>query len=278
MSDNFYLELELFLDDPAITDHDMLKAKLAGKIVEWNKLQIADPKYKHFVQIARAYQDNLRNYNLTELAAAARSIREQQGKEAVAVYEEDGVLEPEEYDALHKEFSPFFTKSTIDSWLHLEVSQSFVPTEPQYPPEVKKKILSKNEMDRIAIGLKIILGNENNNLYDLIKVSPTSDLKTIQEKRQAAYDTAHKKPKTGKDSAKIDTEIDLLGRAKIIFDTDVSRQGYGRRERNGSAVTARKLITGMKLLRKTGAKRSLRFVPACHKHNKFTPIPEHNFS
>ncbi|MDR2440102.1 MAG: ankyrin repeat domain-containing protein [Planctomycetaceae bacterium] len=225
MSDNFYIELNLFVD-PAITDTVALKAELDKKIVEWNKLLNADAKYKHFVQIARAWQNNLNNCNLITLAAEARSIREQQGKEAVTVYEEDGILEPGEYEALHKEFSPFFKTSTIDSWLHLKVSESFIPPEPQYPPEVRKKILSKDDMDKIAINLKIILGNEKASLYDLIGVSPTSSLKTIQQKRQSAYDTAFKKPKTGSDSAKVDTEIQLLGRAKIIFDTDVSRQGY----------------------------------------------------
>ncbi|MDR0705202.1 MAG: ankyrin repeat domain-containing protein, partial [Planctomycetaceae bacterium] len=225
MSGNFYIELNLFLD-PAITDTVALKAELDKKIAEWNKLINTDTKYKHFVQIARAWKNNLNNCDLTTLAAEARLIREQQGKEAVDVYEENGILELKAYDDLHKEFSPFFTETTIDSWLHLKVSESFIPPEPHYPSEVKKKILSKDDMDKIANDLKIILGNEKASLYDLIGVSPTSNLKTIQEKRQSAYDAAFKKPKTGSDSAKVDAENRLLGRAKTIFDTDVSRQGY----------------------------------------------------
>jgi uncharacterized membrane protein YhaH (DUF805 family) len=224
-NNNIYLELELFLD-PAITNTNALKAELNKKITEWNKLSIADAKYKHFVQIARAWQQNPQNYNLTKLAAEARAIREQHGKDAVEIYEEDGILEPREYESLHKEFLLYFTKATIDSWLHLEVSQSLIPPEPQYSPEVKKKILSKNDMDKIASDLKIILGNENANLYDLIGISPQSNLTTIQTKKQAAYDAAFKKPKTGSDSAKIDMKIQLLGRANVIFATDISRQGY----------------------------------------------------
>jgi ankyrin repeat protein len=224
-SNNLYLELNLFLD-PAITDPDKLNAELTMKIAEWNKLVNVSTKFKHFVQIARAWQKNRSNYNLTKLAAEARSCREQKGKEAVLVYEDDGVLDISEYNELLKEFSPFFKESTIKSWLRLEVSQSFIPLEPEYLPEVRKKILSKIEMDEIAGDLKIILGNEKASLYDLIEVVPTSDLKTIQKKRQSKYDTAFKKPKSGSDSAKVDTEIRLLGKAKIIFDAEVSRQGY----------------------------------------------------
>ncbi|MDR1924354.1 MAG: ankyrin repeat domain-containing protein [Planctomycetaceae bacterium] len=225
MSDNIYLELELFLD-PAVTDVAALKEELDKKISAWNKLFNADAKYKHFVQVAKAWQRSSEDYDLVQLAREARSIREKHGHDAVAIYEENGFLGQQEYDDLHKEFAPFFNKSTIDSWLHLKVTDSLVPQEPQYPPEVKKKIISKNDMDKIASELKIVVGDDKVSLYDLIGVSPKSDLSTVQENSNAAYNTAFKKPKTGSDSAKVDTELRLLGRAKTIFGDDVSRQGY----------------------------------------------------
>ena len=230
MVENLYLDLELFLDPPTV-QFDELKKELNEKIQEWNKLVfLPGSKYKHMFQIAdafcgRAAPPQPPEATLIDMSVEARKKRETAGKQAAAIYEEDGILEQVAYDALHKEFSPFFKKETIDSWLTLKVESAFVPpVAPVYPNGVKE--VPKVEMDKIATDLKIILGNEDANLYDLLQVQITATLETIQSTQKSVAEKAAKKPKSGPESAKVDAEIRVLGQAKIIFKDEFSRQGY----------------------------------------------------
>ena len=226
---NLYLELELFLDPPTI-DFDKLKEELSGKISEWNKLTNSGPKYKYMVQIAAAFckrtepPGERHGTSLTNQAAEARQKREAEGKKAAAVYEEDGILEQKEYDALFNEYKGQFAPATIDAWFKLP---PFVPPdEPDYPDGVKEKIVAKSEMDKIAADMKIALGDVEASLYDILGVPPTATLDTLQQHQKAAYDKAHKKPKSGPESAKVDAELRLLGYANVFFKDKTARQGY----------------------------------------------------
>ena len=230
MSDNLYLELELPLDDPTVRFDD-LKKELGDKVAEWNKLaNVPGSKYKHMVQIATAFCERTRQPEppeptLIDLWKEARDKREKEGKQKVAIYEEKGILEQVEYDALHREFSQFFKKSTIDSWFTLKVEPPFVPPpKPMLPNGIKE--IEKTEMDKIAADLKVVLGNEDANLYDLLQIPTTATLETIQSTQKTVAEKAAKKPKSGKESAKVDAEVRVLGLAKIIFKDEFSRQGY----------------------------------------------------
>jgi len=226
--ENLYLDLELFLDPPTI-QFDELKNELGKKITEWNKLAVADPKYKHWAQIAETFCKRTEppidpEPTLTTMFKEAKEKREAAGRKTAKIYEEDGILEQTEHDALHKEFSPFFQKTTINSWLTLKPEPPFVsPKEPAYPDGVKKNIVAKSEMDSIAADLKIALGNENATIYDLLKLPPTTTLETIQNTQKAAYDKVMKKPKGDE---KVNAEQRILGKAKLIFKDEFSRQGY----------------------------------------------------
>ncbi|MCL2348401.1 MAG: hypothetical protein FWC50_09085 [Planctomycetaceae bacterium] len=228
--DNLYLELDLFLD-PAILDFNALKIELGKKMTEWNKLANAPgpegTKLKHRVQVAEKIRKEPKPSNLFAMASKARKKRETEGRKTAAYYEEDGILEQREVDALIKEFGKYFKEPTIKSWFTLEVTPPFVaPSEPSWPEDVKKKIVDKSKMGQFAADLKIVLGNENASLYDLLGLPQTADLKTIQETCRAASDKASKKPKTGPGAAKVDAEIRVLGQAKMVFGDEISRQGY----------------------------------------------------
>ena len=235
-SNNIYLKLELFLD-PAVTDFDGLKKELAQKITEWNKLtNVPNSKYKHMVQVAEAFNKRTEepgppnesaDQSLPTQAKQARDWREKEGKKSAGIYEGDGILCQSEVDDLVREFSPYFRKKTIESWFSLKVEPAFVPPkEPVYPKGVKEKITPKAEMDSIAKELQIVLGNEDANLYDLLQLTPKTDLETLKKTQKEFHDKAIRKPKSGPESAKVDAEISVLGKAKTIFGDEISRQGY----------------------------------------------------
>lgn len=231
--ENIYLTLELFLDPPTLNFGE-LKKELAGKITAWQPLSnTPGSKYKHMVQVAEMFCKRTTppgppdEATLATQAAEARKQCEANGRREAATYEEDGILEQKEYDALLKAFRPYFKEVTIKSWFSLEVTPDFVvPAEITYPSGVKEKIVPKSQMDQIAEDLKIILGNEKASLYDLLGLVQTTNLETIRKTQEDAYDKACKKPKSGAESAKVDAEIRILGRAKIIFENELSRQGY----------------------------------------------------
>jgi tetratricopeptide (TPR) repeat protein len=176
------------------------------------------------IQVATAFCAQTTPPSLSQWGKEARNKREAEGKKAAAIYEEGGTLEQTEYDALHREFSCYFRKSTIDSWFTVQLFKT--PNPPMHPPSVQEKIVDKPKMDQIEKDLKIALGKESANLYDLLGLPPSAALISIQNAQQDAYEKAMKKPKSGQESAKVDAELRVLGIAKVIFKDDISRQGY----------------------------------------------------
>jgi formylglycine-generating enzyme required for sulfatase activity len=235
--DKFYLRLDLFLDPPT-TNFDQLEIELKKKIKEWNKKQNANPRYKYCAQIAQLLlkQKNHKSIDsfLKTQAELARNKKEKDGKETVQLYESnDRHITPEEYEKLIEDYKTYFTTQTINSWLRSastateSISQP-IPKEPQYPSDVKQKIVTKNEMDTLADDLLIFLGDESASLYDFLKLElpQINNREIVEKKTLELYNIVLQKPKTGLDSAQVDAEQRLLGKAKIYFKTDAAKRGY----------------------------------------------------
>lgn len=224
--DNLYLTLELFLDPPQ-DDFEKLKDEIRKKIPDWNKLKTgADPKYAHMVQVAddfikRPAPPRPPEKELFIQAKEARDSRLKDLTMAVKGDEIDGILEKREFEATLKRFIPYFSETTVRSQYTLTVYEFPVPREPVHPEGVTET--PRSRMDKLAADLKI---TGKKDLYDLLGVARTSDLKALRTRRDVNYKTASKKPKTGPLAVKTSAEIRALGEADLIFKDDRSRFGY----------------------------------------------------
>ena len=225
---NIYLVLDLFLD-PAEINFDRLKNEVKKKITIWSR----NPKqFAHQLQIAQDFmtrrspprQDE--GGTLDYQARFAREKREAEGKEKAASYEDDGRLEREEVDEHVKEYSRYFQEDTIKSWFTLAIDEGgeYVfepPGEPKYPV----KIVSDKDMRKIGNDLRIIFGNEEATLYDLLKASQLTDISFLQQTAKADYERVQGDPMKGRDET-VDAKIRALGEAMTLFKDVDSKQGY----------------------------------------------------
>ena len=175
-TENIYIDLDLFLD-PAIKDFRKLQEHIALKVKDWNR----NPSgFSYQLQIANEFLDRQSapglydsGIPLKDQADEARRIREAEGKEGAAAYEEDGLLEFSEYEAHLKEFGRYFEEDTIKKWFRLKLGQEDAGGEigiPEKPDYHGAKITSPGGMRQIADNLKIVLGNADANLYDFLGV------------------------------------------------------------------------------------------------------------
>jgi hypothetical protein len=136
MSDNIYIELELFLDPPIINPAE-LENELKNKFIpEWNKKVNASLKFKALTETARKYlQSNLATLGLPDLSKTAQEEKLDELIRHITEYERDGILEEREYKELKTKFSPFFREETIKSNLHLPITPDFQP--PAKPASLK---------------------------------------------------------------------------------------------------------------------------------------------
>ncbi|GHT16446.1 hypothetical protein FACS1894189_0130 [Planctomycetales bacterium] len=217
---NLYAELDLFLD-PATTDANQLKSELQNKIKTWNR----NPgMYSYQIYLANDFIKNSGNYNLAQLANEARSEKEQAGKTEVAVYEEDGIVESQEADALVNKYQKWFTSKTITSWFALQIQSGaqFVP--PQEPDYLKTaKVVSPGDMKKLASDLKIVLNKDDATMYDLLGMKQSASCEELEAKRLALYADSQKDPNKGR-SPVVDAKIRLLG--KVYFKDVASKRGY----------------------------------------------------
>ena len=218
--DNIYLTLELFLDPPVI-DPGRLADELNKKIAEWNKRTNTSPKYKRFVEIAKACVQN-ENFNrlwLENLATAAKNHRLANLNKDVFVAEEDGVLEQVEYDTIVKKHKKFFREETIRQKFTLKVEPPFQP--PQKPHDFSPT--SDWEMNAIDEDLKAVRNGQCKDLYQLLDLARTTTTGDLLKKTKELQNINHKKPKG---NAEVDSENRLLMKAAKFFADDGARKEY----------------------------------------------------
>ncbi|GHT21144.1 hypothetical protein FACS189419_01560 [Planctomycetales bacterium] len=221
MANNIYLELELFLD-PAIINPAELEKELKTKIIpEWNKKVNANPKYKAFTEKANKYVSNgLLPLGLTQCALNARNEKLAELDHAVKVFEQDGILEENEFKQLLAKF-PCFREETIKSRLHLPVSEGFKM--PEKPAGLNEEGTSLAEMENIVSDLKMIEDGKYNDFYALLSMSRTSTTKALCE---AAKEASEKNRRITKKTAEVDAKNRVLGKAQTLFKDDASRKKY----------------------------------------------------
>ncbi|MDR3108964.1 MAG: hypothetical protein LBU65_04645 [Planctomycetaceae bacterium] len=216
---NIYLELDIFLD-PAITDSEKLKTVLRDKVRKWNH---NPEQYGLQISIANGFISGSVKYDLRQQAKQARWKRLNEGKRKAAVYEENGLLEQCEADAQIKEFERYFTKQTIMSWFTLPVAKQYDFVIPKRLEYNGIKVVPSGEMKGLARDLKIVLGNDDATLYDLIDVKMSASASEVDAKRLTLYNEIRLHPNRGKDIT-VDARIRLLG--KTYFKDDASKRGY----------------------------------------------------
>jgi len=232
MSNNIYLELELFLD-PAITDEAALKAEIEKKISGWNKNVNAVPKNKIRVSKAKEFLAQGLSHLLHQ-AAAARNEKLQALRSDIQKAGRAGGINEVNLKRLKNKYKTFFSDSTIEKESREAAIAPDIPIQPvSVPPAftvpkcpdslVCSKKISYKDMQNIADDLSLIEGGKNKHLYDLLQTSANVDIGTLSKKAQEKSTYALKMPKS---NPQADPMGRLAGKCINFFKDDQNKKSY----------------------------------------------------
>jgi ankyrin repeat protein len=222
MSDNIYLELELFLD-PAITDSVALKKDLEQKIGDWNKMFNADPKYKIRVSTAKKFiNEELAGANLKKLAEEARNERLKKLQHDVNELKRIGEIDEDDIKHLKASFKNFFTENTIKSEAGCPLD--FVP--PTCPSSLQcKKVVFYTDMRAVSFDLKVVKNGQYKDLYDFLGLVPSSPVNLLYEKAKSESERIRKI--TSK-TPEVDAQNRLAAKSLNYFKNEESKDSYDK--------------------------------------------------
>lgn len=227
MADNIYIELELFLDPP-ITDPAALKQHLEQEISKWNKQINANPKFKVRVGRARDFI-NKGLSNLDRQAEVARNERLRKLRDDIEAIRHIGAINEDDLKVLKRRHQAFLSEATIQTEAGgvstKQQAPAFVP--PTCPVSFKaEKAVSVADMQQIQTDLEIMAKEDkrkHDDLYDLLELSFSAPLSSLQEKAKEATERSRKMPKQDE---RADPLNRLSGKALNFFKDDAMRKEY----------------------------------------------------
>jgi hypothetical protein len=219
MNNNIYLELELSLD-PAITDAAALKIHLEQKISEWNKNINASPKFKVKVTKAKEYIKN-GLVNLPKQADEARNKMLQKLCADIFELKLLGEIDDIGFKHLKNTFKNYFNDNTIRQ--EIGGAQFLVPVCPTLLQ--CDKPISFNDMQTILDDLKIVENGKYQNLYDLLGLSPSTDVKILYDKSK---EESNRIVKIMTKTPEVDALNRLSGKAINFFKDKKSKDSYDK--------------------------------------------------